>query len=426
MAVTTRSRVVIWAGAAGRCAFPDCRKILVHRAEDATRSILLGEIAHMVAQKQDGPRGDQEIPGGEVDGIENLMLLCQEHHSIIDAQPLQYPVAKLLQIKKDHEHWVATQLSSEEQYSGVATPTKLVEETVYSTLLPVHHVPRFVHVAPCSFKESEVTANIVHEAGVVAPFIVNGGNLMTFCDLEDEYGPFGKVIDPFETEKHHAEKWWEDPDQNRLYVQILNRALNKLTGRLGLNLDKQHKRYYFEPKDGDTHSVNYKSIGGSRTSRNVAWQPTFRSTGEKKNYWEHLAVGLRFQQTSSDTWCLSIRPERRFTRDGKQPLTPKGTGRRSNNRKSHMYNLDVLTEVHFWRDFLSNGTPRIILKFGSQSVVIGSEIVSTEILWPEITGDTKTRLKAIYEDDLFSLADYNEALEFDDDDSLSLDEEEDT
>jgi hypothetical protein len=85
-----------------------------------------------------------------------------------------------------------------------------------------------------------------------------------------------------------------------------------------------------------------------------------RRTGERKKYWEHLAVGLRFHQVTSQSWVLSIRPERRFTRDGFQPLTPKGTGRRATSRKARMYNEGVLREVNFWRDYLSCGRPRIV------------------------------------------------------------------
>ena len=39
---------------------------------------MLGEVAHIVAQKLDGPRGGQPPPSGFVDGQANLLLLCQE------------------------------------------------------------------------------------------------------------------------------------------------------------------------------------------------------------------------------------------------------------------------------------------------------------------------------------------------------------
>lgn len=44
-----------------------------------------------------------------------------------------------------------------------------------------------------------------------------------------------------------------------------------------------------------------------------------------------------------------------------------------------MYNIDVLGEIHFWRHYLSQGQPRIIMKFGRQSIVLRSDFLSTDI-----------------------------------------------
>ncbi|MDE0224508.1 MAG: hypothetical protein OXP28_05160, partial [Gammaproteobacteria bacterium] len=236
------------------------------------------------------------------------------------------------QVQLDHEAWVNSQLFPRDQLLGLTTPADSITERVYSTLLPVEHVPRFVHLAECSQSESDINEQIDYtgqRADLMAPFIVRNGSLLTFCDLDDEQNPFSLIVDPYSTERHHADGWWSDPDQYRWYVQLLNRSLNKLTGRLGLNLDKEHRRYYFEPDDDQPRSVDYLSLGGRRQSRNVVWQPKILATGERRHYWEHLAVGLHFHRTSELEWCLSIRPERRFTRDGHEPLTPKGIGRRS-------------------------------------------------------------------------------------------------
>ena len=422
MAVSTRDKVILWGRAAARCSHPGCRRSLVKNPAQSGADIVLGEIAHIVAQKPDGPRGNQPPPGGSIDGQANLLLLCQEHHTSIDRQPDLFPVTMLLQWKIDHEQWVTAQLFPHDQLIGIEAPAASTTEPLYSTLLPVQHIPRFVHVAECTLTEKAIQEAVrpgARDDSIMAPFIVRGGSLMTFCDLDDEQNPFRLVVDPYSAEKHLADVWWDDPDQYRWYVQLLNRSLNKLTGRLGLNLDKEHRRYYFEPNpDNSERSVHYTAIGGKRQSRKVAWQPEFKATSKKKHYWEHLAVGLQFHRPAKHAWCLSIRPERRFTRDGREPLTPIGTGRRSTNRKSHMYNFDVLKEVHFWRAFLSQGSPRIIFRFGCQSIVIDSHILATDATWSAIPGDMKRRMKVHYDDDLLSLADYNEAIEFEDNDTV--------
>ena len=425
MAVSTRTKMIVWGRSAARCAHPDCRKPLVEINETRTVDTVLGEIAHIVSQSPDGPRGRETVPGGELDQLPNLLLLCQDHHTLIDRHPDRFPVAKLLQWRTDHERWVDSRLHNGcDSVLGVEAVAAPVNEAVHSTMLPVQHIPRFIYLAQCSVKESDVRSQVLEDmntAEVMAPFIIRGGNLMTFCDLNKETNPFRSVIDPFDAEQHHAESWWDDPDQSRWYMELLNRSLNKLTGRRALNLDKEHKRYYFETEpDGSERTVHYRAIGGRQQLRQVAWQPRLRATGEKKHYWEHLAVGLRFHRVGEDQWCLTVRPERRFTRDGYKPLTPKGTGRRSTSSKSRMYNFDVLSEVHFWRDYLSGDTPRILFRFGKQSIVIKTTLMSTTANWPSIMDDDKRRLKILYEDDLLSLADYNEAIEFEDEAALEL------
>lgn len=424
MTVTGKDKAILWGRAAARCAYPSCRKLLIADGNQAGEDVLVGEVAHIVAQNGNGPRGDQEPPGGHLDGQANLILLCREHHAIVDRRPAQYPVAKLVQWKSDHETWVESQLFPHDHLVRLTTPADAVDERVYSTLLPIHSIPSHVYLAECTVSESEVASSVRQEhqsSRLLTPFIVRGGNLLTFCDLDDERNPFRRMVDPYSAEKHDADAWWDDPDLSRHYVALLNRALNKLTGRLGLNLDKRHRRYYFETDEGGVREVTYKTIGAHQKTRRVVWQPVIRATGEKRQYWEHLAVGLRFHRTSERTWCISVRPERRFTRDGEKPLAPATTSRRSTSRKSHMYNIDVLGEVHFWRHYLLGGQPRSILSFGKQSLIIGAELLTTDARWPQIPDDMDKHMKITYEDDLFSRADYYETIEFEDEYGSSLD-----
>ena len=419
MTISARTQKILWGKAGATCSFPDCRRKLVADATELDGDVVLGEVAHIVAQSKDGPRGKYPPPGGDIDSYENLILLCKEHHKLIDGQPGTYSVVKLLQMKEDHERWVSERLSRDERFQQAYKPAQLVTETVHSTLLPVSQMPRYVYVAPCSLSEAEVKDRIVYPRNreIMLPFIIRGGNLIAFRNLGEEHGPFHQIIDVAAAERHYAPDWWEDPDLYRWYVTLLNRALNKLTGRRGLNLDKKHSRYYFEPREGgQSWSVTYHSLSGRKASRQVVWRPKFRHSGELKNYWEHFAVGLRFHRVTQTGWCLSIRPERRFTRDGYVPLTPKGIGRRSTSRKSRMYNINVLKEVNFWRDYLSDGSPRIIFKFGSQNLIVQTEMMSAEVCWPGVPDDTEFFKHVRYEDDLFTYAEYQAALETEIDD----------
>ncbi|MGH8645520.1 MAG: HNH endonuclease [Gammaproteobacteria bacterium] len=429
MAIDPRTRQILWGKAGATCAFPGCRRQLVRDATPDDREVLVGEIAHIVAQSQSGPRRDVEVPGGNIDGYSNLILLCHEHHELIDQQQHTYPVERLLQFKTDHEEWVRVRLSRDQEFEGLLRPEKTVTETVVSTLLPVTGLPHYVYSGECTIPEAEVRSRIKWPVDhrIHAPFIIRSGQLYTFNNLQDFQSPFTSIVDPVAAKRHSVTNWLDKPEQSRWYVELLNRTVNKITGRLGLKLDKDHHRYYFEPDEpGKDKRVSYQSVGGVRSERNVAWNPHFRHNDEGKKYWEHLAVGLRFHRLEQWGWGLAIRPERRFTSDGFTSLGGKATGKKSTKRKSRMYNFDVLKEVQFWRDFLSQGKPRITCLFGGQALIIDNTLMSASITWPEVLGDQANRMAASYEDDLFTLADLNEAHDFDefDDDIDELDADE--
>lgn len=81
-----------------QCAYPGCEVPLVENS-----GIVTGEIAHIKASNEKGPRYDKSQSEEERHGFNNLILLCGRHHTIIDADVNEYPVEKLLKIKKLHE-----------------------------------------------------------------------------------------------------------------------------------------------------------------------------------------------------------------------------------------------------------------------------------------------------------------------------------
>ena len=82
-----------------RCAFPNCE---IPVAEDS--GTFTGEIAHIRGSSANGPRFDSEQADKERHSFENLILLCGRHHRIIDAEVEKYTVARLLEIKHNHEN----------------------------------------------------------------------------------------------------------------------------------------------------------------------------------------------------------------------------------------------------------------------------------------------------------------------------------
>jgi len=413
MAISERTAKILWGRAGAICSFPECHQELVVDRTAGDPDAVIGEMAHIVAHSADGPRGQYPAQGGDRDGVENLLLLCPKHHIVIDQQPTKYSTAVLYELKQRHELWVREQLSPRQRFTGVHPPSETISDRVHSTMLPVIRLPLTVFGVPCALDDAEIKERIIYppDSKLMAPFLLNGRNLWTFCDLSARDNPFAACVGGGHVQRASARDWWDHPDKSKLYMWLLDRTLNKVTGRRGLQFDKPHRRYYFEPLEkGVLRAESFRNMQGTTDSRQVAWRPVTKATGEPKNYWEHLAVSLTFHRVAASSWCLSIRPERRYTTDGFTPHERRETGRKSTSRASRLYNHEVLREIHFWRDYLSEGAPRIVCSFGTQNLVIETELLAGNVIWPGVPDDSKPFRHTRYEEDLWSFAEYQAAL----------------
>lgn len=95
----TLKRLHILSG--NECAHPNCNKKLI--AEDGVS--IIGKICHISAASDNGPRFDTNMTVDEKRGFDNLILLCDEHHVMIDNKEneARYPVSLLKDWKNDHE-----------------------------------------------------------------------------------------------------------------------------------------------------------------------------------------------------------------------------------------------------------------------------------------------------------------------------------
>ena len=80
------------------CAMPDCTTLLID--QDGT---WIGEVAHIYAASDGGPRANSSLSSEDRRKFENLILLCSKCHKRIDFDVEQYPAKKLFQIKEEHE-----------------------------------------------------------------------------------------------------------------------------------------------------------------------------------------------------------------------------------------------------------------------------------------------------------------------------------
>ncbi|MBW8173984.1 HNH endonuclease [Ornithinimicrobium sp. Arc0846-15] len=110
MAITDKTRRLLWGRSAARCAL--CQRILVEDETSDSEASIVGEEAHITARSPGGPRYDP-LATDQVDHISNLLLLCRVHHKKVDDQVQDFPVEALRVIKDQHEARMRTRTEDE-------------------------------------------------------------------------------------------------------------------------------------------------------------------------------------------------------------------------------------------------------------------------------------------------------------------------
>lgn len=95
-------RLLLFVRAGGRCEFDGCNEYLLHHHLTLTEGNF-AQIAHIVAFKSDGPRGESGPRPVDINNVSNLMLLCPKCHKLIDDNPTLYTKITLEEYKTRHE-----------------------------------------------------------------------------------------------------------------------------------------------------------------------------------------------------------------------------------------------------------------------------------------------------------------------------------
>lgn len=105
MSISEPTVKLLWSRAHNTCAAQGCSEELTRESSGAAGGgalVILGEQAHIRGKRPGSARHDPSY--GDVDGYENLILLCPTHHTEIDKNDgKDFSVAELLKLKSDHE-----------------------------------------------------------------------------------------------------------------------------------------------------------------------------------------------------------------------------------------------------------------------------------------------------------------------------------
>lgn len=154
--ISEKTAQKVWADAGARCMFHGCSKNL-SEIPLWTKAARVGYLAHIVASDPAGPRGNQADSHRLSDCPDNIMLMCDEHHRLIDSFAPQYYTAEVLnEMRQSHRDTVRYYLDS------LAFPhTKAV--TLHANLANV----------PTYFHDSELIEAIVATRRAMLPGVIH-------------------------------------------------------------------------------------------------------------------------------------------------------------------------------------------------------------------------------------------------------------
>lgn len=134
MSIGVRDRKLLWTKAGNRCSFRYngyvCDKELIISGDN---NVIIGKECHIVDTNQHTSRF-KDIPNK--DSYDNLILMCGEHHDMIDSDGDKFTTKILKEMKESHESSIADRLEMKEiepliiRDSFFKTEAKNVDEAI--------------------------------------------------------------------------------------------------------------------------------------------------------------------------------------------------------------------------------------------------------------------------------------------------------
>ena len=118
----------LYAKSGNRCAFPGCKTSLF---EDANSS----EVCHIEGLNSDSARFNPNLSEEEVNGFDNLILLCPNHHDLVDRREDLYSVEELKQMKYAHEALVSRSMDDSMRGAFYQKLQIIFQECNFDTIL---------------------------------------------------------------------------------------------------------------------------------------------------------------------------------------------------------------------------------------------------------------------------------------------------
>jgi len=165
MAITDKTRKLLWGASGKRCALCRC-ELIVEGCPEGDPKAVVGDECHIISQQAAGPRAGGDYPIESIDDYANLILLCKTDHKVVDDQPEKFTAKALRNLKIAHENWVHAclrPLADGDKFPKVAIMDRILSGKNILTLLDGVCSIVLDHDEPHSGEEVELLKNFLQE-----------------------------------------------------------------------------------------------------------------------------------------------------------------------------------------------------------------------------------------------------------------------
>ena len=253
-----------------------------------------------------------------------------------------------------------------------------IEETIYSNLFPVTALPKYVYLGNQREYDDVSIKVLLKQEGVFPNFFHKfkqwNDKIVTFENLDNEQNTYRKLVHTDTIRRESIEGWIQDPDKNRIIVELLNRELKHYAMNKGMFHFREKNRLYYPLETPESKKTTKKWRARYGTAERAV---AARMYAEQLNrfIYCHTAFYPSFVEIGPGKFYLRILPTFVLTDDGRNPTYGFKEGTVITRLSYDRYNDKYLNTILFWIHQLGDGKD---IKIGDY-LVIDSKPVEAQV-----------------------------------------------
>jgi predicted HTH transcriptional regulator/NAD-dependent SIR2 family protein deacetylase len=226
-------------------------------------------------------------------------------------------------------------------------------EKYSSNICEIIFYPEYLHVSNAICTKIEIMERISTE--ILPPFVYWNQKIITFFDHSQAQFGFSEFIDKGTMERFRVSEFCSTPDTERKFVELLNLSFMTHLAFLGLRVDIEKRRAFFEKSIQNDDNVQIRYQARIKSATRTVVKKRVSSTTGRIIYWEHKSFSFRIERFSGTIGLLII-PNYTFTSDGfSRYVKAEKINILSTKRASKDYNIHYLNDLSFWIWVLTQG-----------------------------------------------------------------------